>query len=226
VSPSGCRTCQSSSPRTDQQRSLERIAPVFVAQGWAFFAPYRRGQGLSADAGPYIGDEIASARARGGYTAAAETMVRLLTTEHLQDQIAALAWLRSQPFVRSTQIAMGNSFGGIETVLGAERGSYCAAADASGGAESWDNDAALQSAMTHAVQHSKSPIFFFQAENDYTVEPSRTLYAAMRGAGGQAEIHIYPAFGHSPEGGHSFAYRGVDVWKDDVLRFLNAHCQR
>jgi pimeloyl-ACP methyl ester carboxylesterase len=101
-----------------------------------------------------------------------------------------------------------------------------AAADASGGAESWDNSPELQAAMTRAVQHSRSPILFFQAQNDYSVAPSRMLYAAMRAAGAQAEIRIYPAFGHSPEEGHSFAYRGVDVWKDDVLRFLSDHCQR
>jgi carboxymethylenebutenolidase len=39
--------------------------------------------------------------------------------------MAALAWLRKQDFVRPNRIAAaGNSFGGIEAVLGAERGSY------------------------------------------------------------------------------------------------------
>jgi dipeptidyl aminopeptidase/acylaminoacyl peptidase len=215
-----------SAPGLVNNGAFELIAPVFVAQGWVFFAPYRRGQGLSADAGPYIGDEIASARAHGGQTVAAETMVRLLSDEHLQDQMAALVWLQSQAFVRATEIAvMGNSFGGIETLFGAAQADYCAAADASGGAESWDHTPELQAAMLRAVQHSKSPIFFFQAQNDYSVAPSRVLYAAMRAAGAQAEIRIYPPFGHSPEEGHSFAYRGVDVWKDDVLTFMTRHCQ-
>ncbi len=53
--------------------------------------PYRRGQGLSADAGPYIGTLIDDAEKRGGAAAAADTMVRLLTTDHLDDQMAALA---------------------------------------------------------------------------------------------------------------------------------------
>jgi carboxymethylenebutenolidase len=56
-------------------------------------APYRRGQGLSASAGPFIGDEIAAAEKKGGIAAGAETMVRLLETDHLVDQLAALAWL-------------------------------------------------------------------------------------------------------------------------------------
>jgi dienelactone hydrolase len=93
--------------------------------------PYRRGQGLSASAGPYIMDEVEAARKDGGTAAAAATMTRLLKTNHLNDQLAALAWLKKASFVESSRIAVaGNSFGGIETVLGAEKGSYCAAVEA------------------------------------------------------------------------------------------------
>ena len=100
--------------------------------------PYRRGQGLSAAAGPYIGDEISKAIAHGGKAEGERTMTRLLSGEHLQDQLGALRWVKSQPYVLARQVAVaGNSFGGIESVLGAENGSYCAAVDASGGAETW-----------------------------------------------------------------------------------------
>jgi len=98
--------------------------------------PYRRGQWLSASSGPYIRDEIAKAFKGGGISAAAATMVRLLETDHLNDQLAGLAWLRGATFVQPDRIAVaGNSFGGIEALLGAEQGSYCAAIDISGGAE-------------------------------------------------------------------------------------------
>src|SRR5713226_8454450 len=103
--------------------AFERLGPMFASHGWVFFGPYRRGQGLSASAGPFIGDEIAAAQKEGGIRAGATAMVRLLETDHLNDQLAALAWLRNQGFVRPDRIAVaGNSFGGIETVLGAERG--------------------------------------------------------------------------------------------------------
>ena len=53
-------------------------------------------------------------------------------------QLSALAWLRKQAFVHPDHIAVvGNSFGGIETVLGAERAQYCAAIDSAGGAQRW-----------------------------------------------------------------------------------------
>lgn len=206
-------------------QAFDAIAPIFVAHGWAFFAPYRRGQGLSADAGPYIMDEIGSARARGGKDAAAETLVRLLTTDHLNDQRAALAWLKQQPFVRSDAIAaMGNSFGGIETVLGASHGAYCAAVDAAGGAESWDEAPALRDVMMEAAREVPRPILFFQAKNDVTTAPSYELFAARKALGRPAEIRIYPAFGTSTRDGHAFPYRGVDVWKADVLSFLDGNC--
>ena len=135
--------------------AFDTLGPIFAAHGWAFFAPYRRGQGLSSDAGPYIGDEINAARSYCGLPEAARTMTRLLSTDHFQDQMSALAWVKHQPFARPMQIAaLGNSFGGIETVLGAAQGGYCAAVDAAGGAESWDVAPSLQILMVHAVRNA------------------------------------------------------------------------
>src|SRR5262249_10892041 len=124
--------------------------------------------------------------------AGAETMVRLLETDHLDDQIAAYDWLRLQDFVQSDRIAVaGNSFGGIQAVLGAERLKYCAAIDAAGGAESWMLAPALKARMISAAQNSKAPIFFFQAENDHSLAPSLTLSAVMRDGGKVSALKIY-----------------------------------
>jgi carboxymethylenebutenolidase len=35
------------------QPAFDALGPIFVRHGWVFFGPYRRGQGLSAQAGPY-----------------------------------------------------------------------------------------------------------------------------------------------------------------------------
>jgi carboxymethylenebutenolidase len=205
--------------------AFEAIAPVFVAHGWVFFAPYRRGQGLSQDAGRYVGDEISAAWQRGGAPAAAQTLVRLLSGEQLDDQMAALAWLQRQPFVERRRIAVdGNSFGGIEALLGAAHGGYCAAVDAAGGAESWDKAPALQTFMTEAAARAQSPILFIQAQNDFSLAPSRELHRVMQAAAKPAEIHLYAPFGDSPQDGHSFTWRGVAIWKNDVLDFLDRHC--
>ena len=71
-----------SAPGMLSSEAFEAIGPLFASRGWVFFGPYRRGQGLSASAGPYIGDEIAAAEKRGGMAAAESTMIRLLKTDH------------------------------------------------------------------------------------------------------------------------------------------------
>jgi carboxymethylenebutenolidase len=216
-----------SAPGMLSSEAFDVLGPVFARRGWVFFGPYRRGQGLSASAGPFIGDQIAAAQKKGGVRAGAAAMVRLLETDHLNDQLAALAWLRKQGFVRPDRIAVaGNSFGGVEAVLGAEKGSYCATIDSAGGAQSWALAPELQILMTRAVRNSRAPILFFQAENDYDLSPSRTLSAAMKEAGKVYEMKIYPAYGKSVEDGHSFGYFGSAVWADDVFLFLEQHCRK
>jgi carboxymethylenebutenolidase len=206
------------------KEAFDALGPIFVSHGWVFFDPFRRGRGLSASAGPYIGDQIAAAKKR-GMTAAAKEMVRLLATDHLNDQLAALAWLKQQDFIRPDRIAVaGNSFGGVEAVLGAERGGYCAAIDSAGGAQSWTQAPQLQSVMTHAVRNSRTAIFFFQAANDYDLSPSKMLSEAMKDAGKPYEFKIYPAYGDSAGEGHSFGYFGSSVWANDVFAFLDRFC--
>jgi carboxymethylenebutenolidase len=214
-----------SAPGMLNNQAFDILGPLFVSQGWVFFAPYRRGQGLSANAGPYIGDEIAASEKKGGIRAGAATMVRLLQTDHLDDQLAALAWLRRQPFIQPKRIAVaGNSFGGVETVLAAEREPFCAAIDAAGGAESWAEAPELRRVMERAVRNARAPIFFFQAENDFDLTPTKVLSAAMKDAGRPFQMKIYPPFGTSPSDGHSFPYLGSSIWASDVFSFLKAHC--
>src|SRR3954462_7676585 len=216
-----------SAPGMMSRDAFAALGPVFAQRGWVFFGPYRRGQGLSAAAGPFIGDQIESARRQGGFRAAAATMVRLLETDHLNDQRAALAWLRRQPYVRSDRIAVaGNSFGGVEALFGAEQEAYCAAVDSAGGAQSWKAAPELQAAMKRAVLHARAPVLFFQAANDYDLSPSRELSAAMNSAGNPSALKLYPPYGRSTADGHSFGYFGAAVWGDDVFRFLAQQCGR
>src|SRR5258708_18115541 len=56
---------------------FDALGPVFASHGWVFFGPYRRGQGLSASAGPYIGDQIAAAEKNGGIAAGPQTHGRV-----------------------------------------------------------------------------------------------------------------------------------------------------
>jgi len=165
------------------KQAFDALGPVFATRGWVFFGPYRRGQRLSASAGPYISDQIAEAVKNGGISGGAATMVRLLETDHLDDQLSALVWLRKQGFVQPARIAVGgNSFGGIESVLGAEQGNYRAAIASAAGAQSWAQGPNCNRFMTRSVRNAKAPVFFFQAANDYDLSPSKTLSAVMKAA--------------------------------------------
>jgi len=261
-----------SAPGNLNDLAFTQLGPLFAQRGWVFFAPYRRGQGLSAEAGPYVGDEIASVaresvrgsvlavvlatiaimaavvmRMRGrrtslrassatavglagavaalmiGANARNTAVMQVLQASQLTDHLAAYQWLKGQRFVNTERMATaGNSFGGIITVLAAKQVPYCAAIDGAGGAETWSGPVAT--GMIEAVRQSQAPIFFFQAANDYSIEPTQQLGEEMRKAQRAYEAKIYPAFGTSSADGHSFAWRGSAVWAEDVFRFLNANC--
>ena len=76
--------------------AFDALGPVFASHGWVFLGPYRRGQGLSASAGPYIGDQIDAAEKKGGISAGAAEMVRLLETDHLNDNWRPLRGCKSR----------------------------------------------------------------------------------------------------------------------------------
>lgn len=78
--------------------------------------------------------------------------------------------------------------------------------------------------MTRAVQNSRVPIFFIQAENDFDLSPTHVLSEAMKDAGKKFEVKIYPPFGIAKIDGHTFGYFGGSVWGNDVFRFLNEQC--
>lgn len=201
------------------------IAPLFVQNGWVFFMPFRRGQGLSADAGPYIGEELAKARRRGGLREASEVLVRLMREDHLADQLSALSWLKTRDFVEPARIAVaGNSFGGVQAILGASTVSYCAVVAGSAASESWAMSPELQEALKQAIPKAKAPVFLFQAQNDFDLTPNREMELVLTQAGVDVVKTIYPAFGMSKNEGHAFAYAGANTWFPEVFAFLGKHC--
>ena len=113
--------------------TMASVAPYFVERGYVFFVPHRRGQGRSP--GPYIMDQLNAA----GPREARNRAIVALQEIQLQDQLAALNFLKSNSFVDKNRIAvMGFSFGGIQTMLAAERDyTYRVAINCSGAAETW-----------------------------------------------------------------------------------------
>jgi carboxymethylenebutenolidase len=199
--------------------SVDTVAPYFVAKGYVFFVPHRRGQGRSP--GPYIMEELNQAASRGDRS----RMLIDLHEMHLQDQLAALQYLQSLPYVDKSRIAvMGFSFGGIQTMLAVEREtSYRVAVNCSGAAETWRGSSDLRSRLTAAASKATVPVFFLQAENDHDLTPNRVLSEEVRKSGKPVDAKVYPAFGSSPREGHSFCVRGTETWGPDVRKFIETH---
>jgi carboxymethylenebutenolidase len=192
------------------------LGQLFVGNGYVFFIPHRRGQGRSP--GPYISDQIQQAPP----SERNRLQVELLEAQ-VADQLAGLQYLRSLPFVDTSRLAVaGCSYGGIQTLLGAEANpGYRAAVDFAGGAQSWAGNPLLQQRLTGAVQRITVPTFFLQAENDYDLQPSRVLSAEMDRLGKANAMRIYPPYGMTRDEGHGgFCEYGGRVWGADVFAFL------
>ena len=199
--------------------TVDTVAPFFVSRGYVFFVPHRHGQGRSP--GPYIMDLL---RAAGSASQRSASLV-VLHENHLHDQLAALAYLQSLPYVdRRRLVAMGYSFGGIQTVLAAERGAgYRVAVSCSAASETWHGSPDLQRRLTTAARKAAIPVFLLQAQNDYDLTPNRIMSEQMRANGKRVESKVYPAHGSGAHDGHNFCRAGTDVWGPDALKFIEAN---
>ena len=196
--------------------SQPALAKFYTAHSYVFFLPHRRGQGRSP--GDYIQDLVAQSppgeRAR--------RMVELQQAE-VDDVIAGLNYLRSRPFVDPARIVIsGCSYGGIQTLLTGERDlGVKALVPFAPGAMSWEQNVPLQDRLVRAVDLAKAPVFLIQAENYYSLAPSRVLREEANKKKKDFQSKIYPAFGSNHQDGHwGFCSSATDVWGNDVLAFL------
>jgi carboxymethylenebutenolidase len=198
---------------------LPDLAPLFLSYGYILFIPHRRGHGRSP--GEYVMDQLARAGETGGPHARDKKLVELMEAQ-LQDQIAALTYLKSLPEVDSQRIAVaGCSFGGIQTLLMAEQGlGLRAAIDFAGAAQTWKEAPDLRDRLIKAVRHSQMPVLFIQTENDYDLAPSRTLAAEMEKANKSHASQFFPHFGKSAQDAHEFCVHGGEIWAPKVFSYL------
>ena len=192
-------------------------------KGFAFFAFERHGHGGSP--GEYIMDlQWRAYWAHPFNWNAARTEVVGLQELYNKDVESAVAWLKEQQWVVREHIAMtGISFGGIQTLLTAEKGlgirAFLPFAPA---AQSWNP--VLAERLKQAVRRARAPIFIIQAQNDYSLEPSKVLGAELERKGSPNQAKIHPSFGNTTQDGHwAFGSRrdGIAVWAPDVGAFLD-----
>jgi carboxymethylenebutenolidase len=203
---------------------FESIASIFVPAGYVVFAPVRRGHGFSK--GQYIVDVYQQTRKARGAEVANRLVVQLLEAEQLDDQLAGLAYTKQLAFVDTNRIAVaGCSYGGIETLLGAERNvGYKAAISISPAGLSWDGNPFLQKRLLQSVRGISIPVLLLQPPKDASLQPSRVLGAEAKRLGKLFTVKVYPNTGPEDERGHCFGgAKGDHVWADDAKAFLAAH---
>jgi dienelactone hydrolase len=196
----------------------------YTQHGYVLFLPVRHGHNPSP--GEYIGDLLNNYKAQTQNKEKVEKYAVELQEVYNKDVIAAIKWLREQPYVDGRRMAVtGCSYGGIQTLLTAQKGEGLRAAmPFAPGAMSWANTE-LQQRESEAVRHAAIPLFLLQARNDYSIGPSEVLGPMIRAKGGVNQARVYPAFGTThPEGHYGFATweEGIAIWGEDMIHFLDA----
>lgn len=198
------------------------LGKFYTEHGYVLFLPVREGHGQAP--GEYIVALKDKFREEAKDVEQAQRKSVELHERFNADVIAAIKWIREQPFVDPKRVAIsGCSYGGIQTLLTSEKETGALAFVVfSPGAMSWANPE-LRKREAKAVENARGPMFLLQAKNDYSTGPSEVLGPILRGKKGLNQAKLYPAFGDTAKDGHGgFACweEGIKIWGDDVLEFL------
>ena len=149
----------------------------------------------------------------------------LATTDHLDDVLAALAFLKARPAIDTRRIAIvGHSFGGQLTLLAAERDNTVrAAVTFAAGAGSWKRSAELRERLRAAADNATAPIMLIQAANDYSTAASCSLADELERLHKPYLLKICPPVGQTSDDGHNLPYLAIPQWEQDVFGFLDEH---
>jgi carboxymethylenebutenolidase len=204
------------------------LIKTYLDHGYVFFLPVRRYHRPSGN-GPTIMEKIDS-----GWLWQKRKRWIELNEEENRDVFAALEWLKKQPYVDAHKIVVsGVSFGGVQTLLAAERGGdFRAAVSFAPAAISWgDGSNAITERMESAVKHRRLPLFIVQANNDFSLAPAERLGPLLEQVQLAHQVKVFPDFGTRTPGmgerewhglgHHAFAVRGGSVWGPDVFKFLD-----
>jgi dienelactone hydrolase len=210
------------------EKQADLLGPVFARHGYVFLYLFRRGVGLSADQGANAFDLMNQQAAAHGQEARNALQMKLLENGDMTDALAGLEFLRAQPDVDVSKVAViGDSFGGSLTLLLAEREPKLRAVVIFAGAGySWDRSPPLRKRLFSAVDRIQEPIFFIHAANDYSLGLGKELDARRAQSGKPHRLKIYPPIGKTADDGHGFLYLGVSIWEPDVFGFLDENVRR
>lgn len=201
---------------------FQYVGSMLTKAGYVVLVPERRGYGKSD--GVTWREETRNDPSR---------LVPRLQAE-TDDVLASIDYLRTLPFADTKRMGiMGWSFGGIVTMLAANRGNvFLAAVDQAGGSLSWDGNPLIRAALTAAASKSTTPTLFMVAKNDRTTSSITTLASIFERRAVTHQLRIYEPFTPSIRGeaaapGHLiFSSQGVSIWENDVVQFLDRYLKK
>ena len=200
------------------------LAPIFLRHGYVFLYLCRRGQGLSADQGPFTQDLLKRAEAKSPEVRN-QLHYELVTGVQLDDALAGLAFLKTMPGVDPKRIAIvGHSFGGMLTLLSGDHDATIRAeVTFAAGANSWRLSQPLRERILASVNKTSAPVMLLHAINDYDATPGREIAAELDRLHKPHLLKMYPAVGTTSDDGHNLLYLSIPEWEPDVFQFLDAN---
>jgi len=195
------------------------LAPFFIKHGYAFFLSLSPSSGPVRQPSAYMQDVLRREEQTKGKEARQHLQFVLLTTDQLDDAMAALAFLKTVPGIDARRLAIaGHSFGGQLALLAAERDkSIRAVVTFAAAAESWERSPELRKRLMSAVHNVNAAIMLTHAENDFGTTPGKALAAELEHLHKPYVLKIYPPVGTTQEDGHGMLYENIPAWEPDVF---------
>jgi dienelactone hydrolase len=207
------------------------LSDTLARDGYVVLVLYRRGHKGSEGTTSTYSERIAI----GGTRIRSATEVMHGAEAETADVIAALEYLRTQPFADADRIAVGGvSLGGLVSVMAASRDPRFAALISMAGGIRWsvlggfdEARPLVQGAWKEAGRRLRTPVLILWSENDVSLNESvgRDLESELRRAGVNVEMKVYPAF---RQNGHTLftLAEGYPVYVPDAKRFLDSCLKR
>ena len=209
-------------PRTRERlHSQPELAKFYNEHGFVFFHPFRRGIGGSPGRSHFL---------RVGQGGGRERIIRYAAELEIEneDVVAALEWLKTQPFVDADRLIMtGTSMGGAQTLMSTTQdlgiAGFIPFAPLARAPWHLTDSPVLSRLIMHAEQ-AVAPILLIQAANDASTGPHDVLGPILAQKGLPNRSILYPAFGSTVQHAHQGFTTwliGTAIWGDDVLAFID-----
>ncbi len=202
--------------------SSNALAAFWVKKGFIFFKPIRSGQGDNP--GIYICNAEKQISRRREMAQLAFRQIYALHKKANEDVVAALQWIKQQPYTDTNNIVMaGYGYGGTQVLLTAEKdgnsrlGIKCffAMSPVKGWGKMWGDS------LVPAVEKAKRPIFLWQARSDGDLSIIQALAPVLIKKGFPSRSKILQDAPPSEESVNtSYYYFHPETWEKEVLKYV------